>query len=99
MAKYSVGQRVRIVRVTNPANQHLIGAESHVIHIRYVEHWLNKPDKEPAEAYLLPVQAAQPGSYWTSDQLEPIIPDGAKPSEFKDVNELLDSLQLEEVVK
>lgn len=99
MAKYSVGQRVRIIRVANAANQHLIGAESHVVHVRYVEHWLNKPDKEPAEAYLLQIETAQPGSYWTSDQLEPIIPDGAKPSEFTDIHELLDSLQLEEVLR
>lgn len=99
MAKYQVGQRVRIIRVVNPANQYLIGAETHVVHVRYVETWRDNTAKEPAVAYMLAVETAEEGSYWISDQLEPIIPDGAKPSEFKDVNELLGSLQLEEVVK
>lgn len=96
MAKYSVGQRVRIKWAHKPANQHLVNMESHIVEVREHMTWIGMTSE--GAGYKLAV-VTPVGGWWMQEQLEPIIPDGAKPSEFKDVNELLDSLQLEEVVR
>lgn len=95
MAKYSVGQRVRIKYAVRSDNQHLVGKETHITDLKHVV-W--RDDNFDGTGYKVAVVANPlPTAWWREGQLEPIIPEGSAPSEFKDIHELLDSLQLEVV--
>lgn len=95
MAKYKVGQRVRIIWVNLPDNKHLIGVESHITSVTENVPWSDTSryygTDEPG--YKLAVKICNEGrGYWTADQLEPILPDGASPSEYS-YEELLEQLK------
>lgn len=94
MSRFFVGQRVRVVHVTSYDRQDLLGIEGHIIEARKfycgtVAFGLDvapiTPIIEGGQRYWLA---------WHPDQLEPILPEGAQPSEFETLAELIDSLQV-----
>lgn len=96
MAKYQVGQRVRIKWVHKSENQPLVGTETHITSIEHDIKWRDGVTSEDA-GYKLSIRSAPYGLYM-GEQLEPVIPDGAKPSEHADIADLLNSLMLNEVL-
>lgn len=87
MAKFFVGQRVRIVRAKHPENNGLTGVISHI------GPW-GRMDRLPsgdrlldrsADCYLRldrPRHDGRTSGANDFDQLEPILPEGAAPSDF-----------------
>lgn len=94
MAKFFVGQRVRVVRVRDHLNSHLIGLEGHISEIRKVS---SRFDWDPIGLDCHPIVREFDGIGFVTigfspDQLEPILPEGSAPSEFT-FQQLMDSLQ------
>lgn len=75
MAKFKLMQRVRIVRVEQPRNKHLLNSETHVIQVVEAGEYLDRDCYGTAN---LPIGRTS----WAEDQLEPIIPEGASPSSW-----------------
>ncbi|UWJ04762.1 hypothetical protein CUB19_gp50 [Stenotrophomonas phage CUB19] len=84
MAKFFVGQRVRIVRARHPTNNGLTGVISHIGPWKYLEILPSGRalGEEQADCYVRLDSPRHDGamsganSYW---QLEPILPEGAQP--------------------
>ncbi len=89
MSSFFVGQRVRIVWVHLERNASMVGREGRIIEIsdRDPKMTIHGLDISPIRTV---VNDGMRTSYgYAADQLEPIIPDGAKPSEFS-YQELMD---------
>lgn len=89
MAKFLIGQRVRIVWVNRAVNSGKVGLETHVVEINdRVGDWtLYGLSGSPIHMEVEDGRMVWYG--WSEDQLEPIIPGGAKPSTYS-FQELMD---------
>lgn len=93
MKTFFVGQRVRIVRVSDPANSSYIGRHGFIENIMVYEAW-------PDPLYgldIVPIvfRDGQEGMGWygiMSYQIEPILPEGHKASNLT-YQQLMDSLK------
>lgn len=91
MAKFFVGQRVRITKVERSENGHMVGREGHINKIMdLIPFLIHGLDIAPIFREL-----GIDGEHfigWGTDQLEPILPEGSAPSDFT-FQQLMDSLQ------
>jgi hypothetical protein len=83
MSKFKVGQRVRVRYACNTHNKWAVGQEACVVEVfRMSRTW-----------YRLDIDDLSIWEAWTEDQLEPATYDGAAPSEFTTLRDLLNSLE------
>lgn len=92
MAKFFVGQRVRIVRTLHPLLKP--GLEAAILEIGDFKGAYPEGRILPGECKLEIFGFKAPSGYWVAsfNQLEPILPEGSAPSEFT-FQQLMDSLQ------
>lgn len=102
MAKFFVGQRVRVKWVLTAKNASLVGAETHIVTAIPLIRWT---DGYEGSGYVLHCKKEErkfdPSKnkilcegIWRESQLEPILPEGAAPSEFTTLADLLASLEV-----
>lgn len=87
MSRFFVGQRVRVKFAHTPAGAPCVGREAvinDIIELKFVGYGL---DISPIE------WDGEMWRCWAADQLEPILPEGAAPSEFTTLADLLTSLE------
>jgi hypothetical protein len=102
MAKFFVGQRVRLVRPLSPSNQ---GATGRIIHLGSWRYGDSLPDGYIYtgvfsdcvvcfDQLLKDASGVVAREFPTmTDRLEPITPEGSAPSEFTTLHDLLESLE------
>lgn len=92
MSKFFVGQRVRVVRTLNPILTP--GLEATIIAVGKFNGAYPGGEIVPGECKLDIWSIRAPQGDWVAsfDQLEPILPEGAAPSEFT-FQQLMDNLQ------
>lgn len=86
MSRFFVGQRVRVKWAHSPVGAPHVGREAvvtEIIELQFVGYGLDISPVEWADGRWL---------CWVGDQLEPILPEGAAPSEFATLADLLTSL-------
>jgi hypothetical protein len=82
MARFFVGQRVRVVGVDKPHNKYLIGLETRIIRFH------------ARGSAMLEIHPIPDGSDGISlCNIVPILPSGHKPSEYANVHDLLDAMK------
>lgn len=86
-----VGQRVKVVRVSQPKYFHKLGICGRITEIKSDNVvTIYGLDCDPIEACEIDGEKWEVG--WMADQLEPILPEGSAPSEYS-FSELMDSLR------
>ena len=94
MAKFFVGQMVRITWVKHQKNAHLIGTQGRISEIR--ENFLHGECGYGLDAAPITCTYEESGFSaviaWRSSQLEPISPEGQEPAQFS-FHELMDRLR------
>ena len=76
MAKFFVGQRVRVAWVHRAKNSHLVGSEARIIDIKYTDPIIHSLDRAPFERDATCIYG------FFAEQLEPILPEGHIPSVY-----------------
>ena len=91
MAKFFVGQRVRVVADFGGHFPNLIGAEGVVMQVDDQD-WTKWDAMYGLDIH--PLYQIESGHWigFVDGELEPVLPDGAKPSEFSSYEELMESL-------